>query len=196
MSPQYSFIDVDDSILVVIDVQESFLDKLPGVEREPLITRIGWLIEVARGLQVPIFAMAEDLPNLGGPVPYVAERLPPDTCIWNKMIFGLAHQEEIVTAVRATGRRTTVLVGLETDVCVAHSAFGLLNLGFQVAVVADATGSPGIDHKIGLERMRQAGAQIVSVKSLYYEWVRTVARDDEFRRKHFSLIGLADAVKL
>ena len=63
---------------------------------------------------------------------------------------------------RRSGRKTAVLVGLETDVCVAHSALGLLGHGYQVAVVADATGSPGTAHGFGLERAaggRRAGHQ-------------------------------------
>jgi hypothetical protein len=55
-----------------------------------------------------------------------------------------------------------------------------LDLGYRVAVVADATGSPGEAHQIGLERIRDAGGIIVSAKSLYYEWVRTVEKALEF----------------
>ena len=49
-----------------------------------------------------------------------------------------------------------------------------------MAVVADATGSPDGAHQIGLERIRHAGGIILSAKSLYYEWVRTVEKALEF----------------
>ena len=52
--------------------------------------------------------------------------------------FGLADVPEIVASVEHTGRRTAVLVGMETDVCVAQSALGLLDEDFTVAVVEDA----------------------------------------------------------
>ncbi|HXQ37078.1 MAG TPA: isochorismatase family protein, partial [Anaerolineales bacterium] len=110
----------------------------------------------------------------------VIEILPPETNIYNKMTFGLAAQSDILEAVQATGRKTIVLIGYETDVCVAHSALGLMVLGYMVVVVADATGSPGEAYQYGLERIRQAGGIILSAKSLYYEWVRTVAKAMEF----------------
>ena len=66
--------------------------------------------------------------------------------------------------------------------CVAHSALGLLDLGYRVVVLSDATGSPGNAHQIELERIRQAGGIILSAKSLYYEWVRTVERALEFEK--------------
>jgi nicotinamidase-related amidase len=68
-----------------------------------------------------------------------------------------------------------VLVGLETDVCVAQSALGLRGLDLAVAVVSDATASPGTAHAFGLERLRDAGVAVLGAKSLYYEWAATVA---------------------
>ena len=191
-----SLIDVEDSILIVIDVQDRFLDKLPVAERELLVRRIGWLVSVAARLDVPVVAMGEDTPNMGGVAPAVAERLPAETRVHNKMVFGLAAEPEILSAVTGSGRRTVVLVGIETDVCVAHSAIGLLQNGFRVVVLADATAAPGTAHEFGLERMRGAGVLISSVKGIFYEWLRTVDRNDEFRAKYFREIGLPDGVEL
>ena len=72
-----------------------------------------------------------------------------------------------------------VLCGLETDVCVAHSALGLLDRGFRVAVVVDATASPGTAQQFGIGRMREAGCTVVSTKGLAYEWLRTLRRSEE-----------------
>ena len=55
-----------------------------------------------------------------------------------------------------------------------HSALGLLDRGYRVAVVADATGSPGEMHGLGLRRIRDAGATLLHAKGVYYEWVRTL----------------------
>ena len=76
---------------------------------------------------------------------------------------------------KATGRKTAVLVGTETDVCVSQSALGLINHGYQVVVVKDAVATTETDEETGLSRMREAGAAICSVKSLYYEWLRSVS---------------------
>jgi hypothetical protein len=100
------------------------------------------------------------------------------------MSFGLTADPVILAAVERTKRKTAVLVGLETDVCVAQSALGLLQRGYRVAVLADATGSPGTGHAFGLDRMRGAGALVLGLKGLYYEWLRTVERADQFRAQH------------
>ncbi len=193
---QNSLIDVDDSVLVVIDVQQSFLEKLPDAEHKLLVNRIGWLISVAVKLNVPLVAMGENIPSTGGVAAAIAEKLPADTRVYNKMTFGLAADPEILDAVKNTGRKTAVLVGLETDVCVAHSAIGLLQNGFQVVALADATASPGSAHELGLERMRGAGVLISSVKGVFYEWIRTVERVSEFGEKYGQEIGLPEGVEL
>ena len=175
-----SLLDVNDSLLIVIDIQPSFVKKENSEEHNLLLQRMCWIIKVANWLNLPLIVMAEDISNSGNISDEVAQVLPLDTKIYNKMIFGLAAQSDILAAVQQTNRKTAVLIGYETDVCVTHSALGLLDLGYQVAVVADATGSPGNNHQIGLDRIRGAGGIIVSAKSLYYEWIRTVAKSNEF----------------
>jgi nicotinamidase-related amidase len=77
--------------------------------------------------------------------------------------------------VHKTGRSEFVLVGLETDVCIAHSALGLIDQGFRVAAIEDATGSPQPHHDAGLRRMAAGGVVITTTKGIYYEWVRDLA---------------------
>ena len=175
-----SLIDVNDSLLIVIDIQPSFVEKEAKDGNNALLQRMCWVVKVANWLKVPLVVTAEDIPNNGSVSEEVAELLPPDTKIYNKMMFGLTAQADILEAVQGTQRKTAVLIGYETDVCITHSALGLMDSGYKVVVVADATGSPGDAHQIGLERIRGAGGIIVSAKSLYYEWVRTVEKAMEF----------------
>lgn len=183
-------IDPADSVLIVIDVQDLFLDKLAPDARQPLLDHLRWLIGTARWLGIPVVATAEDIPALGGVTPAIADLLPPGTTVHNKLVFGLAADPAILAAIEATERRTAILVGLETDVCVTHSALGLAERGFRVAVVADATGSPGPAHAAGLDRLRDAGITLLSTKGLYYEWLRTVERANRCRAECTGALGV------
>jgi len=174
MSARDRLVRVDDSVLVVVDVQRDFLTKLPPGDAERVVERIRWLAGVAGLVGVPVLVTEEEPERNGPTAAPIAERLPAGVRRRVKPVFDMAACPEIVADVRATGRRTVVLVGLETDVCVAHSALGLLELGYAVAVVADATSSPGTAHRFGLERMRDAGVAVLGTKNLYYEWVPTV----------------------
>jgi nicotinamidase-related amidase len=175
MRRDHELFDRDRSCLLVIDVQRYFLDKLPAGQPEPLVARIAWLMRVARLLDIPIIATAEDIANDGPLVAELHDDLPEGAAVHDKMVFGLVGQQSILDDVERTGRGEFVIVGLETDVCVAHSAIGLLERGHRVAVIDDATASPPPHHEYGIARVREAGAVITSVKGIYYEWVRDLA---------------------
>ena len=178
----HALIEADDSVLIVIDIQDAFLDKLPVLESDRLLNRACWLIAVAQWRQIPVVVTAEEI-HKQPLASRIVQSLPVNALIFDKATFGLAHQPNILGAVEQTGRKTSVLIGLETDVCVAHSAIGLIEQGYRVAVVADATGTPQPGQEIGLGRMQNAGAVIVSTKSLFYEWMRTVETVNRFHRE-------------
>ncbi|MEI7745094.1 MAG: isochorismatase family protein [Chloroflexota bacterium] len=164
-------------LLVIIDVQEAFYTNLDqaDADRFDLVTsRCAWLAGIARALEVPVLVTEEDPARNGPTRRAIVDRLPVGTQAHPKPVFGLADVPEILAAVEAAGRDTIVLAGAETDVCVAHSAMGLLDRGYRVVVVADATFSPGAMHEAGLDRIRHAGAELVHGKGLYYEWARTL----------------------
>jgi nicotinamidase-related amidase len=182
----------DDCQLVVIDAQAGFFAGHARAAREGLdavVARIAWLAGVAAALGVPVTITEEDPARNGQTDPSVLASAPPATRVFEKQVFGLAGQPEILAAIEAVGRRTVVLVGAETDVCVAQSALGLLEWGFRVAVVTDATFSPGEMHEHGLRRMRDAGAVLVHAKGLYYEWVRNLEAARAFEAAHSDLAG-------
>ncbi len=179
----YSLIKADDSLLLLIDIQDVFLDKLPEPESERLLSRICWITKLAQWKGIPLIVTAEES-DRAPLTDKLLDALPAGMPVFNKLVFGLAGQRDILVAVEQTGRRTAVLVGLETDVCILHSALGLLEQGYRVAVVTDATGTPAPNHEIGLERMRSAGVVLVNMKGLFYEWLRTVEEVKRFHREN------------
>jgi nicotinamidase-related amidase len=167
-------LEKDNSVLIVIDVQENFLSKLPPADREPLVDRIAWIIHVAKALGIPILATAEDVSRGIDMLPRLKALLPEGQTVFNKMVFSLYGQRDIRDALAALNKKDLVLVGQETDVCVAQSAVDLVNAGYRVWVADDATASPGYHHESGLCRMRDAGVVVSGIKGIYYEWLRDV----------------------
>ena len=172
-------VDAEDSALVVVDVQPGFLAREWFSEQdvaaaEAALARLVWLVTVAARLSIPVVVTEEEPERNGPTVERVRARLPADAPTFRKPTFGLAGTPEILAAVRATGRGTAVVVGCETDVCVAQSAIGLASNGFETAVVEDATFSPGEMHARGLARMAAVGVALNHAKGIAYEWLRTV----------------------
>jgi isochorismate hydrolase len=89
----------------------------------------------------------------------------------DKLEFGCFGNGDFCSAVSAkAGRNTLLLCGMETHICVMQTALGALNQGINVHVAADAVGSrTELNWKLGLERMRDAGAVISSTEMMMYE---------------------------
>ena len=179
-------IDPADSILVVVDAQPGFSGATDDAAAAAAQSRAvaAWVAGVAAALGIPIVVTEEDAASNGPTDPAIATNLPPATPVFAKPVFGLAGVPEILAAVESSGRRTAVIVGAETDVCVAQSAIGLLDRGFRVVVVTDATFSPGAMHDLGLRRIRDAGGDLHHAKGLYYEWIRTLEAARGFTTAH------------
>jgi len=174
-----NLLERSDSVLVVVDVQPGFLAREWFSEQDAAaasaaLARAVWLVALAARLEIPVVVTEEEPERNGSTDPRVTERLPAGTPVLRKPTFGLAGTPEILGAVRDTERRTTVVVGCETDVCVAQSAIGLRDQGFECVVVVDATFSPGEMHARGLDRLAAAGIDRNHAKGVTYEWLRSV----------------------
>jgi nicotinamidase-related amidase len=167
-----------DSLLVVIDLQPRFWgDRLDADDQRRAAgaaARAAWLAGAASALGVPA-VITEEKPADNGPTNAAAlAALQPRAPVFAKPVFGLADCPDIMAAIGSTGRRTAVLTGYETDVCVTHSAVGLKEAGYRVVVAEDAVYSPFGAHAPGMARLRDLGFELVHCKGIYYDWVRTV----------------------
>lgn len=167
-------VERSDSILLVIDFQDGFLRKLDPVQARRLADRGRFVAEAASGLDIPAFVTVEPPASNGATAAPVLAALGPGAREREKRVFGLCGQADLAEAIAAQPRRTAVLIGLETDVCILHSAIGLKALGFRAVIVDDAVGAPGEAHEQGLRRARALGVETIHAKGLFYEWTRSL----------------------
>jgi nicotinamidase-related amidase len=181
-----ALLEKDECVLIVIDLQPGFYVNRPDVNEDVfsgVVTEASRLVGLAELLGVPV-VVTEEEPDVNGPTaPEVMERLPSQCPVFPKPIFDLSADDEIRRAVERTRRTHAVLAGLETDVCVLHSAVGLMERGYAVSAVVDALYSPEPDHRIGLGRLRFHGVELVNAKSVFYDWARTPDEARELRRR-------------
>lgn len=155
------------SALLVIDVQEKLLAKIP--DRETLVQNIAFLIDGARLLEVPVTVTEQYPKGLGPTTPVLAEKVTerPD-----KVAFSCCAIPAVTASFRQQGRSKILLTGMETHVCVLNTALDLLAEGFQVYLAVDAVASRFVlDHDIALGRLEKAGAILTTSETAVFEWV-------------------------
>ena len=159
--------------LVVVDIQEKLLP--PIFEKERLVRNSQLLIRLAGILHIPALLTTQYCKGLGPVVPEIASLLPGAKAM-DKLEFSCFGSREFTAALKALpGRRNTVLLcGMETHICVMQTALGALEHGYRVHVASDAVSSRAEwNWKIGLLRMRDAGAVISSTEMMLYELLRS-----------------------
>jgi nicotinamidase-related amidase len=166
-------IDRAETVLVAVDTQPGFF--VAGDPAAAAVDQAIWLAAIARRLEIPAVVTEEAPEREGATEPRLLEALGEGVPVITKPTFGLASCPEVMHEILATNCSTAVLMGFETDVCVSQSAIGLKDMGFRVAVVADASYTQdAAQHESGLRRMAQLGVEIVHAKGVAFEWMRTV----------------------
>jgi nicotinamidase-related amidase len=158
--------------LIVIDIQEKLLP--PIFQKEQLVKNAQLLIRLAGILKIPTIATAQYTKGLGNTVPEIRS-LVPDSGI-DKQVFSCFGSDVFCSMLkRLPGRKNTLLLcGMESHICVMQTALNALREGYLVHVASDAVSSrTEWNWKIGLERMRTAGAVISSTEMMIYELLRS-----------------------
>ena len=158
----------NDSLLLVIDLQERLLPAIDGAD--DVLANATWTVDVAQTLGIPVLA-TEHCPNsIGLTEPNLRSRLQ-QSAVLEKEHFSAVSEGRLLKMDNAQ-RQQWVVVGTEAHVCVQQTVLDLLALGRSVYVVEEAVGSRRCrDKELALQRMQQNGAAIVSREMVAFEWL-------------------------
>jgi nicotinamidase-related amidase len=166
-------IEAEQCALIVVDIQEKLLP--PIFEKEQLVRNSKLLIRAAGALKIPAIMSTQYAKGLGKTLTEVASLLPETEAIDKDRFSCFGSDVFCALLKRLPGNRNTLLLcGMESHICVMQTALAALREGYLVHVASDAVSSrTQWNWKIGLERMRAAGAVISSTEMMIYELMRS-----------------------
>jgi nicotinamidase-related amidase len=113
-------------------------------------------------------------------MPEIAELLTNQSPV-SKLSFSCCGSDQFLKDLAAVNRKNILIVGIEAHVCVYQTAADLVNLNYDVQVVADAVASRTAENKqIGLEKSKDAGASLTSTETALFELLKE-AKGDKFK---------------
>ena len=157
----------EDAVLTAIDFQEKLLPAM--FEADDVEASACKLAEGLKILGIPSFVTTQYARGLGATVEPVAEALGQFEPI-DKNTFSAWDNDEYRAALENSGRKTVIIMGIETHICVEQTALDLLENGYTVFVPADCVQSRDPrNREISLRRMEATGAVITCAESILYE---------------------------
>jgi nicotinamidase-related amidase len=156
------------SALLVVDVQERLLAVMP--DAPGLVRDVGFLLDVAKLLNVPVLATEQYPQGLGPTHPDLVRRLHHERPA--KVAFSCCGAPGLLSELRQFGRLNVVVAGMETHVCILQTVLDLLAEGLRVFVPVDGVQSRfPVDHDTALARMDRAGAVLTTCEATAFEWL-------------------------
>ena len=167
------------SLLLVVDMQERLAAAIPAAVIERTIANAVVLLEAAALLGVPVVASEQYPKGLGATVAPIAEKL---TALGvqavDKLTFDVCGEPRLAGAIRDHARRSVVVAGVETHVCVFQTVRELVRQGFDVRVAADAVASRREENRaLGLSMCERAGAVVMPTEAVAFDWLGRAGTD-------------------
>lgn len=181
MNAGSALFDAADAVIVLLDHQTGLFQTVQDIGLAELRRNTCVLAKLGALTGAPVITSASMPDGPNGPLmPEIHELAPHATHVPRKGEINAWENELFVQTVRATGRRTLVIAGVWTSVCVAFPALDAKANGYSVYAVLDASGDPSpFASQITLARLSQAGVVPVSTNAVVCEFQRRWNRPND-----------------
>lgn len=159
----------DKAVLVIVDVQGKLATLMK--DKEILFENLVRMAQAAKVLGIPIIWNEQVPEKLGETIAPLKEVLTGNTPL-PKVTFSCCGNPAFMDKLKATGRKQVILVGIETHICVYQTALDLIKNDHEVHLVVDAVSSRfKSNRRVGIERMKEAGAILTTVEMSLFEMI-------------------------
>ena len=170
--------DIEDSCLVIVDVQEKLTAAIPAKVINRLRKNTDVLLNAANELNVPVITTAQYPKGLGEIEAFITQNLTDSTVYFEKTRFSCMGADGFTNHLTQLNKKQIILIGIEAHVCIFQSAIELSQEGFDVYVVIDAIASREFtSYESALTRLKQAGVILLNTESVIFEWLRDASHE-------------------
>ena len=177
---QRPVIDPNDAVMLLIDHQSGLFQTVADMPMTTLRRHAAALASMATLAKLPVITTASVPRGPNGPlIPEIHANAPHAQYVARKGEINAWDNPDFVAAVKATGRKTLIIAGTITSVCMAFPAISAAYEGYKVFVVVDASGTYSkMAQEITLARVVQAGVVPMDMAAVASELQKTWHRDD------------------
>ncbi|MEX2124874.1 MAG: isochorismatase family protein [Woeseia sp.] len=175
-----ALLDPSDSVLLLLDHQTGLFQTVRDIGIVELRANTTMLAKLATMHGIPVITSASEPDGPNGPLmPEIHQAAPDAIYVSRKGEVNAWDNQDFVDTVRKTGRKTLIIAGVWTSVCVMFPALDAKAAGYKVYAVMDASGDPSeLASRTTLTRFAQAGVIPTTANAVLGEVHRTWNRPD------------------
>ena len=176
-------IDPNDAVMLLIDHQSGLFQLVRDMELPELRANVTALAKIAYLAGVPTFTTASVPDGPNGPlIPEIHAVNPEAVYIPRTGQINAWDNPAWVKAIESTGRKTLLIAGTLTSVCMAFPALSAVHAGYKVFAIIDASGNwSKMATDITLARVTQAGVVPTDTFAVLAELMSTWNRPDAMK---------------
>jgi nicotinamidase-related amidase len=180
MAATNGMLDLDDAVMLLIDHQSGLFNLVRDMPIPDLRKNATALAKVASLFKIPVFTTASVPDGPNGPlIPEIHQYAPHAQYIPRTGQVNAWDNPPFVEAIEKTGRKTLIIAGTLTSVCMAFPAVSAVQAGYKVYCVIDASGNwTKMATDITIARVAQAGAVPTDTFAIIGELMRTWNRPE------------------
>jgi nicotinamidase-related amidase len=175
-----ALLDPSDSVILLLDHQSGLFQTVKDIPVDDLRRNVEMLVKLADLLDIPVITTASEPGGPNGPLMPEIEAYAPDAVyVPRNGEVNAWDNPDFVAAVEATGRKTLIMAGVWTSVCVMFPALDAKAAGYDVYAVIDASGDPSeMASRTSIARFAQAGVVPTTTNAVLSEAHRTWNRPE------------------
>ncbi len=177
---QRPVIDPADTAMLLIDHQSGLFQVVKDISVPQLRANVTALAKAARLAEIPVITTASVPQGPNGPlIPEVHAAAPHAKYVARRGEINAWDNPDFVKAVEATGKKTLVIAGTITSVCLAFPSISAVHAGYRVFAVVDASGTVSqMASDLTIARLAQAGAVPIDTMAVLSEIQKSWNRPD------------------
>jgi nicotinamidase-related amidase len=177
---QRPVIDPNDAVMLLIDHQSGLFQTVKDMDFTVLRSHAIALAKMATLAKLPVITTASVPQGPNGPlIPEIHQNAPHARYVARRGEINAWDNPDFVAAVKETGRKTLIIAGTITSVCMAFPAIAAAYEGYKVFAVVDASGTYSkMAQEITLARVMQAGVVPMDTAAVASELQKTWNRPD------------------
>jgi nicotinamidase-related amidase len=164
-------LDINNAIVLAIDLQEKLV-RATNADEE--IQNAKKLIEAANILNIPVIVTEQYPKGLGNTVEAIKNLFNNSTAVIEKTAFSALMESEVLETLIKSGRKQVILFGIELHICVYQTALELIEKGFEVYLIKDASKSrKDFEFNCALELLKNKAANVTCLEMVLFELLKS-----------------------